>query len=235
MPLDDALDVVQFVTRTDEEERRVLPHALVFGQRDLDLLSAGRVPALAQNRDRIRGLQRLAETLDPFVDLAKEHFVLSDPSLSPLHERRSYRRVVGEYQTPWFMFASVRTRHRWMDSRGLQLLEDARYRIAQSWCRGADARNARGLEVDPWDDEAASWSLLGAMVAVLEEKANLWGEISLDDLAAAMYALSGLIETESLADWNDDPGQTQETVLETLDRAAAAYVEPELLVGLSSN
>jgi hypothetical protein len=70
----------------------------------------------------------------------------------------------------------VRTRHRWMDSRGLQLLEDARYRIAESWCRGADARNAGGLEVDPWDDEAASWSLLGAMVAVLEEKAGLWGK-----------------------------------------------------------
>lgn len=122
-----------------------------------------------------------------------------------------------------------------MDSRGLQLLEDARYRIAESWCRGADARNARGLEVDPWDDEAASWSLLGAIVAVLEEKASLWGEMPLDDLAAAMYALSGLIETESLADWNDDPRQTRETVLEMLDGAAAAYVEPELLVGLSSN
>jgi hypothetical protein len=66
-------------------------------------------------------------------------------------------------------------------------------------------------------------------------KSRPLGEMPLDDLAAAMYALSGLIDTESLADWNDDPRQTQETVLEMLDRAAAAYVEPELLVGLSSN
>jgi hypothetical protein len=50
-----------------------------------------------------------------------------------------------------------------------------------------------------------------------------------------MYALSALIETESLADWNDDPRQTQEAVLEVLDRAAASYVEPELLIQLSSN
>jgi hypothetical protein len=122
-----------------------------------------------------------------------------------------------------------------MDSPGLQLLRETRRRVARSWCRGADARNADGLEVDPWDDDAASWSLLGAMVAALEEEADIWGEMPLDDLAAAMYALSGLIETESLADWNDDPRQTQEAVLEVLDRAAASYVEPELLVQLSSN
>jgi hypothetical protein len=122
-----------------------------------------------------------------------------------------------------------------MNSPGLHLLRETRRRVAESWCRGADARNADGLEVDPWDDDAASWSLLGAMVAVLEEEARLWGEMPLDDLAAAMYALSGLIETESLADWNDDPRQTQEAVVEILDRAAASYVEPELLVQLSSN
>jgi hypothetical protein len=63
----------------------------------------------------------------------------------------------------------------------------------------------------------------------------VWGEIPLDDLAAAMYALSGLIATESLAEWNDDPQQTQEAVLAVLDRAALAYVEPELLVQVSSN
>jgi hypothetical protein len=122
-----------------------------------------------------------------------------------------------------------------MNSHGLSLLRETRRRVAESWCRGADARNADGLELDPWDDDAASWSLLGAMVAVLEEEALLWGEMPLDDLAAAMYALSELIETESLADWNDDPRQTQEAVLEVLDRAAASYVEPELLVQLSSN
>jgi len=122
-----------------------------------------------------------------------------------------------------------------MDSDGLWLLRETRRRVAESWCRGADARNADGQEVEPWEDDAVSWSLLGAMVAVLEQEARLWGEMPLDDLAAAMYALSALIETESLADWNDDPRQTQEAVLEVLDRAAASYVEPGLLVQLSSN
>ena len=55
------------------------------------------------------------------------------------------------------------------DSRGQRLLQDARLLVADSWCRGVDARDADGFEVAPWDERAASWSLLGAMVAVLEQ------------------------------------------------------------------
>jgi hypothetical protein len=109
------------------------------------------------------------------------------------------------------------------DSRGLRLLEDARSLVAESWCHGADARDAQGSEVEPWDDNAASWSLLGAMVAVLEREASHEGELPLSELGSALYALADLIETDSLADWNDDPRQTQDNVLAVLDRAAAAY------------
>jgi hypothetical protein len=121
-----------------------------------------------------------------------------------------------------------------MDSRGLRLLLDARRLVAASWCCGADARDADGVEVDPWAVQAASWSLLGAIVAALEDQAVEDGELPLDELAAVLYALAGLIETDSLVDWNDDPRQTQENVLEVLDRAAAVY-ESHSLVLLSSN
>jgi hypothetical protein len=113
-------------------------------------------------------------------------------------------------------------------------LQDARNLVAESWCHGADARDVNGFEVDPWEDDAASWSLLGAVVAVLEREASLAGELPLDDLGAALYALADLIETDSLVDWNDDPRQTQDNVLDVLDQAAAAY-ESQSLALLSSN
>ena len=122
-----------------------------------------------------------------------------------------------------------------MESRGQRLLQDARELVAESWCHGVDARDVNGFEVDPWDDDAASWSLLGAVVAVLEREASLAGELPLDELGAALYALADLIETESLVDWNDDPGQTQAKVVAVLDQAAAAYQDNGSVLELSLN
>jgi hypothetical protein len=122
-----------------------------------------------------------------------------------------------------------------VESRGQRLLQDARKLVAESWCHGVDARDVNGFEVDPWDDAAASWSLLGAVVAVLEREASLAGELPLDELAGALYALADLIETDSLVDWNDEQGQTQATVVAVLEQAAAAYEDNCALLELSFN
>jgi hypothetical protein len=122
-----------------------------------------------------------------------------------------------------------------VESRGQRLLQDARNLVAESWCHGADARDVNGFEVDPWDDDAASWSLLGAVVAVLEREASLAGELPLDDLGAALYALADLIETDSLVDWNDHQGQTQANVVAVLNQAAATYEDNCALLELSLN
>ena len=106
---------------------------------------------------------------------------------------------------------------------GLRLLLAARGLVARGWCRGADARNAAGAEVDPWDADAVSWSLLGAIVAVLEWEAQHRGEVPIEDLAAALYALADLIETNSLVDWNDELGRTQDDVTAVLSAAADRY------------
>jgi hypothetical protein len=122
-----------------------------------------------------------------------------------------------------------------MESRARRLLEDARELDAKSWCHGVDALDVDGFEVDPWDDEAASWSLLGALVAVLEREASGGGELPLADLAAALYVLADLIETDSLVDWNDDPQQTQGNVVAVLDQAAAACNDDWAVLELSLN
>jgi hypothetical protein len=91
------------------------------------------------------------------------------------------------------------------------------------------------LEVAPWDTRAASWSLLGAIVAALEEEASLVGELPLAELAAALYALAELIDADSLVEWNDDRRQTQANVLAVLDRAAEMYVPVDAVLELSLN
>lgn len=101
-------------------------------------------------------------------------------------------------------------------------LSQAHDRIALSWAQGTEARNTHGAAVDPWDADAASWSLLGALVAVYAEfeKSDSEGD-ALGALARACVRLSDTIDGDSLADWNDAPGRTQADVLAALADAAS--------------
>ena len=117
----------------------------------------------------------------------------------------------------------------------MELLEGAQELIEQAWCQGADARDADGAAVDPWSPSAASWSLLGAIVAVLEREAALSGEIALDELATALYALADLVDTDSLAAWNDHPLRSGAQVADVLGEAMATYEDAWAVVHLSSN
>jgi hypothetical protein len=112
------------------------------------------------------------------------------------------------------------------DSAGLRLLEDVKSLIAQGWSRGADARDADLRPVDPWDATAASWSILGALVAILERRAQTTGELPLEEVAAALYAIAHVVHVDSLEQWNDSFAHSQADVLGALDRAIATYDAP---------
>lgn len=116
-----------------------------------------------------------------------------------------------------------------MGAAGLRLLREARALVAEAWCSGADARDSAGSKVSPWDERAASWSLLGAIVAVLEREAAVHGELPIPELANALHALANLIDSESLVEWNDRPRQTQGHVVAVLDRAVAEYEDTDTL------
>ena len=111
-------------------------------------------------------------------------------------------------------------------SPGLRLLRDARALVCDGWCRGADARAHGGEAVDPWDERAVAWSLLGAIVAVLEREANERGEVPLEELASALYAIAELVDVDSLAAWNDTPDRTQTEVAGVLAAAEASFEPP---------
>lgn len=122
-----------------------------------------------------------------------------------------------------------------MVGRGLRLLQETRKLVSWGWCQGSDARDSHGASVQPWDGRAASWSLLGALVAVLEREAAASGEVPLQELAAALYPLADLVDTDSLAAWNDDPRRSQAEVLDVLDRAARMYAATRESFELSAN
>lgn len=92
-------------------------------------------------------------------------------------------------------------------------------RIATGWTQGAEARTADGHIADPWSGTATSWSLLGALVAALEES-SADEQTRLHALAQALDALARFVDDDSLAAWNDRSTQTCSHVLQTLNAAA---------------
>ena len=109
-----------------------------------------------------------------------------------------------------------------MDFRAAELLCGARDLVLRGWCQHADARAADGREVQPWHATAVAWSLLGSLVAALEERADQGRDLPLEHLAAAMHELANFIDDDSLAGWNDRKSRTQGEVARALDAAATA-------------
>jgi hypothetical protein len=110
---------------------------------------------------------------------------------------------------------------------GRSLLRNAGELVAASWTQNADARAADGSAVDPWDRDAVSWSLLGALVASYERLRMLEEEtVALGAVAVACTLLTEVIDSDSLAEWNDMPERTQDDVLAAIDTAARHELQP---------
>ena len=100
----------------------------------------------------------------------------------------------------------------------VDLLFRARDLVRSGWTQNADARAADGGERLPWQEDAVEWSLLGALVAALEER-HADDDVPLQELAEALHELARFVDQDSLADWNDDVLRTQDEVAGVLDAA----------------
>jgi hypothetical protein len=110
---------------------------------------------------------------------------------------------------------------------GRKLLTHARELIASSWTQHAEARNADGLAVDPWDPDAVSWSLLGALVAGYERDVWISGPAAaLEELVHTCLLLGDILDSDSLEEWNDAAARCRRDVLDALDDAAAGADAP---------
>ncbi|MFL5910727.1 MAG: hypothetical protein ACJ768_09205 [Gaiellaceae bacterium] len=115
-----------------------------------------------------------------------------------------------------------------MDTRAVELLRRASDLIGHGWTQHAESRDAAGGAVDPWQPSATCWSLLGALVAALEEQTDRGDDLPLAQLADALDALALFVDSDSLADWNDDPQRSQDEVIGVLSAAAEAAVPRRL-------
>ena len=98
---------------------------------------------------------------------------------------------------------------------GSELLHEAASLVEFGWCQGATARTVTGVPVDVCADDAATWSLLGALQAAAFRDQPM----EVDDIRVAMEAIGELIVDPSLSNWNDTPGRTQFEVASLLARA----------------
>ncbi len=111
-------------------------------------------------------------------------------------------------------------------SRGARLPQHARELVERGWTQRADARCVDGTIVHPCDERAASWSLLGALVAALEHVAASDGEhAAVGQLARTCRRLADIVDTDSLVQWNDAPERSRADVLAVLDRALAGQAD----------
>ena len=109
-----------------------------------------------------------------------------------------------------------------MERASVELLRRACDLVRSGWSQHADARSAEGVEVQPWQKTGVAWSLLGALVAALEERADHGRDLPLDHLAAALNELAEHVDDDSLTNWNDEPTRTHDDVINTLQAAATA-------------
>jgi len=107
-----------------------------------------------------------------------------------------------------------------VDRQAVQLLRNARDLVRRGWTQHAEGRDAHGAAVEPCHPTATSWSLLGALVAAVEELPDSGEELLLLRLADALDSLALFVDSDSLADWNDDPRRTQGDVIAVLETAA---------------
>jgi len=114
---------------------------------------------------------------------------------------------------------------------GSKLLHDAGVLVERGWCQGTEARDASGRATDVVSDDAAAWSLLGALQATTVSDPST----ELQDIGDAVAALAELILDPSLANWNDSAARTKLEVLSVLKDAELLALEQLVYYEFSEN
>lgn len=94
-------------------------------------------------------------------------------------------------------------------------LRAVRARLERGWSQGVDARDADGLAVPLGNEDAHSWSVLGAFALAATDGTPT------NRIAPALRALADVTQTRSLVEWNDNPHRTRQQVLDAFDSAIA--------------
>lgn len=102
----------------------------------------------------------------------------------------------------------------------LELLKDARDRIAKGWTQSASARLANGRAVNPHNPHAVSFCASGALGANPNFDWLAVDRLVVDELVAALpEGTQFSFGMNAVTYYNDDPETTQDDVLALYDRA----------------
>lgn len=100
----------------------------------------------------------------------------------------------------------------------VEVLEGAADLIASGWTKEALARNAEGKTVEPEDDDATCWCLMGATDRAAADGGSPW-QVAYQARDIFRQSMGG--ELFCIPDWNDAPERTQDEVVAKLREAAA--------------
>ena len=90
-----------------------------------------------------------------------------------------------------------------------EVLACAKRLIAKGWCQHRYAVNSKGREVDPQDESAAKFCMLGAL-----EHCEPWGTNLFSAARGSLHQV-----TDGPARFNDEPGRKKKDVLAKYDEA----------------
>lgn len=106
----------------------------------------------------------------------------------------------------------------------LQLLRDARAKLATGWTQGNFARDHLGAPISAQSPDATCWCAWGAVRASMDHDRALWAadDAAHDELYEALASVEGLDYAGAIVEYNDAAERTQADVLALFDRAIAA-------------
>ena len=119
------------------------------------------------------------------------------------------------------------------DDTAAAMLTEARGLLLRGWSKCAQARDVRGHVVNAWSDEAASWSLVGALLASWHRHDDrldadfVAHSVEAQALADATDVLSRATGTLAIDPWNDAPERNRSDVIDAVDRALALLDHPQ--------
>lgn len=94
----------------------------------------------------------------------------------------------------------------------VEYLNEVRAKIEAGWCQHAAARNDAGDEVHIDDPSATRVCLVTAIYQTVPQE-------DIDKVYAPIMSICGVVKQFQLTSWNNDPAQTQASVLRMLDQA----------------
>jgi len=102
----------------------------------------------------------------------------------------------------------------------LEILREARARVARGWCQGTSGEDGDGNAIEPWSPAAQRWSAVGALVAVWDDlrKASSDREDAIAAFQEANLSLLAVVGGRLRA-WNDMPSRSRNDVITAFDRA----------------